>query len=63
MIYIPSSFPCGKSNQLLQYATKGDGVKSYHLLEPCVVDLIEATPKHSFWKMNVQHFEEAKEKK
>jgi len=45
MIYIPSSFPHGKSNQLLQYATKGDGVKSSHLIVSCLVDLIEATPK------------------
>lgn len=45
MIYIPSSFPHGKSNQLPQYATKRDGVKSSHLIVSCLVDLIEVTPK------------------
>jgi hypothetical protein len=59
MIYIPSSFHHGNSNQLPQYATKGDGVRSYHLQVFCVVDIIEACPKALIF----HHFEETKKNK
>jgi hypothetical protein len=60
-VYIAKGLFQNQANRVAHYTIKGDEVKSCHHPISCAMELMEMLTKRFCWKMNIKHFEEAKE--